>query len=636
MKLTISISLFAITSFSIFGQNLIPLQYEDHRLYNPSGGNHNLFVVDRSPTDNQIISLYGFSSLEGGVTANLSLTETPEWYDFDIGRTAIFRLHNPVDLSTLHSIRLIKTPASNYFTFRYSGGIVGCELLLPENSDSVSVNNSYVITNSDPERKLLSLLLMDPDGGVLYERHIYYQGSVTPRSFRASMQVTRYRIAGEMNDNLIILDFNFNDSTHVISESENFTLYHAENGIFLHTKHSNGSEYSGELTHNGKAQLLASQAINNGVVRLFEVRSGTTIDLDPTENEYLYTSAEDSYELIVVKYSESGNVNWVNSLARIESSHLTPGFYHVKLIADEEGQVAAAFYFDGTYEGLIGSAFYVNGEEGYTDFESIAEDDYQNQSPVYVHSFDAESGSSTSLYSLRNNASSPGLFPSHYAQLVRIRPFDENRFSLRTSFPKGGGEDWQYIRHFPDSAELETSATYNQNYQVHYMILPYAGNQAEIDLYTLDYDVTPPFNSYAELGICKAANNQVLFGGSIEGFFDFSFYPEEYLNVNADYFGGVGLLLRTMDFTTHAQESLSTDNLKVFPNPTTAQITLDRSQATKAAFKVYDSTGKVMMEGDFNYQQKTIQVQNLPNGIYFIHVETNGKPTSITKFIKTN
>lgn len=633
MKSLAPFLLLLFNSFTICGQNYIPLQYEDHHLYNPSETNHYLFVVDRSPTDSHVISLYSLFSTQGDVTANLSLSETPEWYEFDPGRSAIFRVHDPVDLNTLHAIKVNNTQPSNYFTFRYSGGVVGCELRLPEPLDSVSVNNSYVIINTDPERKLLCLLLMDTDGGLLFERYIYYRGTVHPTSFRNNLEVGRHRIAGAMNESLYLLDFNFNDSTQVISESETFTLYHPENGIYLHTIHTNGSEYSGELTHNGDAHILASQALNNSVFRIFGIRSGTTIDLDPTQNEYLYTTAEGDYELILVKYNESGNVNWVNSLARIESSHFIPGYYHAKLVADEVGRVAAAFYFSGGNVDLIGSSFYVKGTEGYTDFETITDNNIQNDSPVYAHSFDSESGSSTSLYSLRNNAISPGLFPSHSSHVVRVRPFDNNRFSLRTSMPNGIAVDWQYIRHFPDSVELATSSTFSQNYQGHYFILPYSGNQTEVDQYTLDYDVTPPFNSYAELGICKTVNNQVLVGGSAEGLFDFAFYPDEFLNVNADFIGGVGLLLRTMDFTTHTQESLST-NLKVFPNPTTAQITIDRSQDTEAAFKIYDSTGKVMMEGDFNHQQKTIQVEHFPNGIYFIHVESHGD-AAIKKFIKT-
>ncbi len=636
MKLAVVLFLALASTIIATGQNQIPLQFQETQTYNPLSSSFDLFVVDRSPTDSQILSLYSSYSTQEETIANISLNENPEWHEFESGQTAIFRVHNPVDLNTLHSIRVDNPQIDNFYTFRYSGGVVGCELRLPETSDTVSVNDSYILTNTDPERKLICLLLLDPDGSLLYDRHIYYQGNVMPASFRNTLDVSRYRISGGMNENMHLLDFNFDDSTHVITGTENFTLYHPERGIYLHAIHSNGTDYSGELIHDGYARLLASQAINDGVVRLFDVRSGTTIDFDPTQEEFMYSVDEDVFELVLIKYSVSGHVEWVNPLSRVESSLENPGLYRGKLISDGTEEGAAAFYFEGTFEGLIGSMFYVNGEDGYTDFETITEDDPTNQSPVYVHTFDAESGSSTALYSLRNNATSTGLFPSREAQLVRVKSFDENRFSLRTSFPKGGAVDWQYIRHFPDSAVLETSSSFNQTYQAHYLILPYSGNQSEIDQYTLDYDVTPPFNSYAELGICKAANNQVLFGGDLYGYYDFSFYPEQLVNVNADYFNGIGLMLRTEGIFTNTEESLHKESYRVFPNPTSDQITVDRTQSENANFKIYDSTGRVMLNGSMNNYRKTIRVQDLPNGVYFLNVETIGESGSVAKFIKTD
>ena len=87
--------------------------------------------------------------------------------------------------------------------------------------------------------------------------------------------------------------------------------------------------------------------------------------------------------------------------------------------------------------------------------------------------------------------------------------------------------------------------------------------------------------------------------------------------------------------TKNVSETLS---FRIFPNPNTGTFTVElpvlatddtKLQITDLAGRVV--TEKVTVSG---LQQQQMEINNLPNGLYFLHVVTNGKTIAVEKFVK--
>jgi Secretion system C-terminal sorting domain len=75
--------------------------------------------------------------------------------------------------------------------------------------------------------------------------------------------------------------------------------------------------------------------------------------------------------------------------------------------------------------------------------------------------------------------------------------------------------------------------------------------------------------------------------------------------------------------------------LEVFPNPTTdkATIVLSENIAQNAHLKLYNTEGKILQQLAIQQNTTILNLQNLPNGLYFIAV-SNGNKTGIIKVVK--
>lgn len=75
------------------------------------------------------------------------------------------------------------------------------------------------------------------------------------------------------------------------------------------------------------------------------------------------------------------------------------------------------------------------------------------------------------------------------------------------------------------------------------------------------------------------------------------------------------------------------NNIKMYPNPTNNFVMVEVSNLTNAKLQVVDITGKILMNQSLNASSNTINVQQLPSGIYFFKVVSN-EGTSTNKIIK--
>ena len=78
-------------------------------------------------------------------------------------------------------------------------------------------------------------------------------------------------------------------------------------------------------------------------------------------------------------------------------------------------------------------------------------------------------------------------------------------------------------------------------------------------------------------------------------------------------------------------------NVSVYPNPTTdyLELKVENLQLSELSYKLYDISGKVYQNKEIGNSITKIEMQNLPQGIYFIKViDTKNKEFKTFKIIK--
>ncbi|MDD2987171.1 T9SS type A sorting domain-containing protein [Flavobacterium sp.] len=97
-------------------------------------------------------------------------------------------------------------------------------------------------------------------------------------------------------------------------------------------------------------------------------------------------------------------------------------------------------------------------------------------------------------------------------------------------------------------------------------------------------------------------------------------------------------------FRTFVTESLGIENystnheyIKIYPNPFSTQTTLEIVNHSKnAMLTLYNAIGqKVIQMDNLNGDRITINRDNLPSGLYFVHLSANNKTLSVNKLIIT-
>lgn len=73
---------------------------------------------------------------------------------------------------------------------------------------------------------------------------------------------------------------------------------------------------------------------------------------------------------------------------------------------------------------------------------------------------------------------------------------------------------------------------------------------------------------------------------------------------------------------------------KIFPNPTTSSISIQTEIEGLIKFEIFDSSGKFISQGNLSGTEKSINVNFLKTGIYFILFQTNHHSNSLVQFVK--
>jgi len=85
-----------------------------------------------------------------------------------------------------------------------------------------------------------------------------------------------------------------------------------------------------------------------------------------------------------------------------------------------------------------------------------------------------------------------------------------------------------------------------------------------------------------------------------------------------------------------AQTNKPNNNIKLYPNPTTDNITISTTNLPSAKYTayIYNMEGKQVMTSELNETENTLQVSQLTAGSYLVSVRKNGSPYRYQTFIK--
>ncbi len=95
-----------------------------------------------------------------------------------------------------------------------------------------------------------------------------------------------------------------------------------------------------------------------------------------------------------------------------------------------------------------------------------------------------------------------------------------------------------------------------------------------------------------------------------------------------------------LDTTTSVNPALTGDKIVLYPNPTTAELTISWGDMNlgKVSVAIVDCYGKLQRASlrERNSNHLTIDVKDLPEGIFFIKILTEGRVVRVLKFVKMN
>jgi hypothetical protein len=82
--------------------------------------------------------------------------------------------------------------------------------------------------------------------------------------------------------------------------------------------------------------------------------------------------------------------------------------------------------------------------------------------------------------------------------------------------------------------------------------------------------------------------------------------------------------LLTFGGNTLSAQSLTDNNLAIYPNPTTDHVRINtHAQLTNSPFTLFDATGRAVLSGKFIEGGTTLSLEGLPAGVYFLRAQEN-------------
>jgi hypothetical protein len=92
--------------------------------------------------------------------------------------------------------------------------------------------------------------------------------------------------------------------------------------------------------------------------------------------------------------------------------------------------------------------------------------------------------------------------------------------------------------------------------------------------------------------------------------------------------------LKSEQLNTALNKDLNNDLFRVFPNPASDKLYIKQNhQIQSGTFQLYDIYGKLTLQTSINYQFESMNISQLPEGIYFYMIESNANESTTGKII---
>lgn len=216
-----------------------------------------------------------------------------------------------------------------------------------------------------------------------------------------------------------------------------------------------------------------------------------------------------------------------------------------------------------------------------------------------------------------------------------------------------GSNAWKYIATPADADSIITVGAVNSlgNYAVFSSLGPSADGRVKPDLVSMGQSVvvvnpsgnvaTGSGTSYASPILCGMAAgfwqaNPTLTAMQLINILrksgSQSSKPDAFLGYGIPNFERANTILKNV---LSVQQETETSFFKAYPNPTTAEVTIDITELLwkEGTMNLMDISGKIIMQEPIKSKKHTFSVSTLSNGIYFLRVITSDK-VGIVKIVK--
>ena len=131
------------------------------------------------------------------------------------------------------------------------------------------------------------------------------------------------------------------------------------------------------------------------------------------------------------------------------------------------------------------------------------------------------------------------------------------------------------------------------------------------------------------------ANDFFHFNWGQRGNYDGYFEIDDMTPSNQNFSFNQGAILDLVPTIDRIVEN-STQNLLVYPNPTSGIFTIDRNNTDLdgCCFRIYDAFGKLLISNNLTKESNTIDLSNQPAGIYFLQLIEDGRIAGFQKIVK--
>lgn len=144
-------------------------------------------------------------------------------------------------------------------------------------------------------------------------------------------------------------------------------------------------------------------------------------------------------------------------------------------------------------------------------------------------------------------------------------------------------------------------------------------------------------NSGGHCFICDGydANDFFHFNWGLKGSYDGYYEIDDMTPSNQNFSYNQGAIIDLVPSTEGIAEN-PTSKLLTYPNPTSGifNIECENKNLSGCSFCIYNELGKLLISNNLAKSNNTIDLSNLPDGIYFFHLIEDGKSTAFQKIVK--